>query len=201
MVQSGNVMAADAGVAGDPREDSAQEAASMLLLRDVAAILRAQRAVLEVLCGEVNGTSDFVEARVAAICRQLGRLLPAERTATPESHVAGSSVVVDSGIAHAVSCLITEVQFQDRARQRLQFVTDTLLALAECADEADRAIAAGLHDSPGKLPEEFIRFTARAAHDALRQVRERIAASVPQGGPAAVYGGEFPADEGVVDLF
>jgi hypothetical protein len=221
MVQSGNVRAAGAG-AGDRAEEefsaaAAREAALMLLLHEIAAISHAQRHVLEVLGREVTGTSDFVEARVGAICGQLRRLLPASRneeigkpvagamtvrTAGPgENRVEGSSALVDPGIAHAVSSLITEVQFQDRARQRLQFVADTLLALAECSSEADRAITASLHESPGSLPEHFVRFTAGAAHDSLRQIRARIAASVPEGGPEAVYGGNFPTDEGVLDLF
>jgi hypothetical protein len=222
MVQSGNVMAVGAGAVGDRLEDelsaaAAREAALMLLLREVAAISQAQRNVLEVLGREVISTSEFVETRVGAICGQIRRLLPAslnegigkpfagtmtvETARLPESRVEGSGAVIDHGIAQALSNLITEVQFQDRARQRLQFVTDTLFALAECSSEADRAVTASLHASPGSLPVEFLRFTDQAAHDSLRRVRARVAASVPEGGPEAVYGGNFPADEGVVDLF
>jgi hypothetical protein len=220
MVQSGSVMAVGAGAARGRLEDellaaAAREAALTLLLREVAAISQAQRHVLEMLGREVISTSEFVETRVVAICGQLHRLLPASpdegigkpaagimaAAGLPESRVDGSGAVIGHGIAHAVSSLITEVQFQDRARQRLQFVTDTLFALAECSSEADRAVTAGLHTSLGGLPEEFLRFTDKAAHDSLRRVRARIAASVPEGGPEAVYGGNFPSDEGVVDLF
>jgi hypothetical protein len=221
MAQSGNVVAVGAGAAGDRLEEelsasAAREAALMLLLREVAAISQAQREVLELLGREVISTSDFVETRVGRICGQLRRLLPAphesirkpaavatatETARSPENRAEGSGAVVDHGVAHTVSSLITEVQFQDRARQRLQYVTDTLFALAECSSEADRAVSASLHASPGRLPEEFVRFTHQVAHDSLRRVRARIAASVPEGGPEAVYGGNFPTDEGVVDLF
>jgi hypothetical protein len=216
MMQSGNVMATGAGVGDRLEEDSAaatREAALLLLLRDIAAISQAQRKVLEVLGREVTSTSEFVEARVGAICGQLRRLLPAPLNEEIGKPVAGAMMIktaslregsnpaIDPGIAHAVSCLITEVQFQDRARQRLQFVTETLLALAECSSEADRAVTASLHESPGGLPEHFVRFTAGAAHDSLRRIRARIAASVPEGGPEAAYGGDFPTEEGVVDLF
>lgn len=200
MVQSGSVMAVGAGTGDRSEEKSSaatvREAALMLLLREVAAISQAQREVLEVLGREVISTSDFVEARVSAICGQLRRLLPASLNGP-----VGNPVVIDPGIAHAVSSLITEVQFQDRARQRLQFVVDTLFALAECSSEADRAVSASLHESPERLPQEFVRFTDQVAHDALRRVRARVAASVPEGGPEAAYGGSFPTDEGVVDLF
>ncbi len=222
MAQSGNVVAVGAGPAGDRLAEelsasAAREAALILLLREIAAISQVQREVLELLGKEVISTSEFVETRVSRICGQLRRLLPASQSegirkpvagamtaataGLPEGRADGSGAVADHGFAHIVSSLITEVQFQDRARQRLQYVTDTLFALAECASEVDRAVAASLHASHGRLPEEFVRFTHQVAHDSLRRVRARIAASVPEGGPEAVYGGNFPTDEGVVDLF
>ncbi|HAJ48209.1 MAG TPA: methyl-accepting chemotaxis protein [Alphaproteobacteria bacterium] len=117
--------------------------------------------------------------------------------------IVAEAATAAADISRDIGTMVTGIQFQDRAKQRLQHVVDTLAFLREALTDlrertAERAPDLNASDVPNldSLKDLLKRFT-------LSEVRDRFVASVIEGKPMADEPREAKqdADTGSVELF
>lgn len=120
------------------------------------------------------------------------------------------SVVKDASheaekISTDISGLVTGMQFQDRARQRLEHVVDTLAVLSDSLKELEGTTGSELPEAPRETPEQIAWLKQLAARYTLGELRARFIAraldgEATQAGEATVSADE-PSAEGTIELF
>ena len=108
-------------------------------------------------------------------------------------------------ISTDISGLITEMQFQDRARQRLEHVVDTLAVVADSLKELEGTTGSKLPEAPKETPEQIAWLKQLAARYTLGELRARFVARVLEGRSMEAVEPSSPVDddgaEGTVELF
>ena len=137
---------------------------------------------------------------------RLGQLVAAlmQRNVTFDSVVQDASHEADE-ISKDISVLVTEIQFQDRARQRLEHVVDTLSVLADGLKDLEQSTSAMLPEPPKETPAQINWLKQLAARYTLGEVRARFVARVLEGcdpeSDQANPTGERPGEDGSIELF
>ncbi|MGO8919206.1 MAG: methyl-accepting chemotaxis protein [Stellaceae bacterium] len=127
-----------------------------------------------------------------------------QRDQTTESVVKDISRKAEE-ISTDISGLITEMQFQDRARQRLEHVVDTLAVVADSLKELEGTTGSKLPEAPKETPEQIAWLKQLAARYTLGELRARFVARVLEGRSMEAVEPSSPVDddgaEGTVELF
>lgn len=105
-------------------------------------------------------------------------------------------------ISGDISALVTEFQFHDRARQRLEHVVDTLAVIGDGLKDLEQKTAITLPEPPREMPDQIARLKQLAQNYTLGEMRAGFVARVLDGRPADAApeaGGR--GDEQSIELF
>lgn len=149
---SGQRMTEQQGTGAENRDGHPLEA----LLGRWMALASLQQRVLAILCGEVNRTSAEVEREALTLSSRFrevaemvfrqsenARELSALAMGAEDAGLsARDAAALAAGVRENISGIVMGLQFQDRAKQRLEHVADTLAVLGDALQDLHRDSAA-----------------------------------------------------------
>jgi methyl-accepting chemotaxis protein len=123
-----------------------------------------------------------------------------ELAATVESAVSEAEI-----ISAAVDGMVTGIQFQDRTKQRLEHVVDTLQVVGEAVRELESTTRSAAPQLPRTEPSDLAWVKRLMDRYTMSDVRERFVAQVIDGNSIPIQeqtpGASAPAEVGSIELF